>query len=143
MDQMFQTPQSSPEQLPQPVGPSETLPTVVDHEKLGTPETAEQNLGAPALGVQQASDAVAVVATQVALPVALPNDPQALPLPSDPQADEDVIEVDEQGRPPVCVSLPRRLAGHQSADAERGCRCSFQATRWPAWSGRKIARGLQ
>lgn len=65
MDQMFQPTQKSSEQLPQPVGPGETLPQIVPAEQAPAHEKGEQQqLGSAGAAVQQAyADDTTTVAT--------------------------------------------------------------------------------
>ncbi len=94
MDQMFQTPEKSSEQLPPVVAPGESLPQVAPSETMASPERGEQQLGAAGAAVQQA------FSNDVAATVALPTDPQvgipatdpALQTAGLPGADVDVIE---------------------------------------------------
>lgn len=93
MDQMFQTPEKSSEQLPPVVAPGESLPQVAPSETVANPERGEQQLGAAGAAVQQAygddsSAAVAPIVASTADPVADPA-LAATPLPG---ADIDVIE---------------------------------------------------
>jgi hypothetical protein len=54
MDQMFQTPEKSSEQLQPATGPGEVLPQIAPAEELRAPEQGEKQLGAAGAAVQQA-----------------------------------------------------------------------------------------
>lgn len=93
MDQMYQQPNKSSEQLPAPEVPGESLPTVAPLEALPVdPETGERERGNAGAAVQQAySDDV--VAAQAAAGAILVNDATQVAQTTTPtQADIDVIE---------------------------------------------------
>ena len=94
MDQMFQTPEKSSEQLPPVITPGETLPQVAPSETVANPERGEQNLGAVGAAVQQAytDDATLVAPAPLVQPTDDPAADPALQTTQLPGADIDVIE---------------------------------------------------
>lgn len=95
MDQMFQPPHASSEQLPAQNGPGEALPQIAPAEQLSNPEKSEHvHVSSAGAAVQQAyaDDAATAVAPQATVPndAVLPTVPVAQT--STSAADIDVIE---------------------------------------------------